>query len=389
MKLSIFIISVLVPLIGWSRMTEISKSSNQFAFDLFASEALQTGNVFYSPLSISATLAMTSAGAQKETEKRMKKVLHLPTYPHPLYKELLGQLKSSSDFQLLIANRIWGQQSSTYLPKFLKVLKDNYQAEMGQLRFREEPEPSRLEINKWVAEQTQGKIPELLKAGDIAPDTDLVLTNAIYFKGQWKLKFDEKQTQSDEFQISADQKQQIPFMNQTASFEYAESPEFQMVSMPYQGEELAFVAVLPKADKQSVELQFKSFEPLYKAIKPTRVQLQMPKFKANASMQMKEVLSQMGMALAFDPEKANFKGIRKLQPGENLFISKVVHQAMVDVNEEGTEAAAATAAVVAVRMSALMPKPPIVMKLNRPFSYLILHRKSGAILFLGRYQKPN
>jgi len=389
MKLSVFVISALVPLIGWSRMTEISKSSNQFAFDLFGSQALQTGNVFYSPLSISATLAMTSAGAQKETEKRMKKVLHLPANPHPRYKELLGQLKSSSDYQLLIANRIWGQQSNTYLPKFLKVLKENYQADMGQLEFRQAPEPSRLEINKWISENTEGKIPELLKVGDIAPDTDLVLTNAIYFKGQWKLKFDDKQTQNDDFFLSPDQKQQIPFMNQTASFEYAESPDFQMVAMPYQGEELAFVAVLPKPDKQPVGLRFKNFEPLYQTMKPTRVQLQMPKFKANASMQMKEILSQMGMGLAFDPENANFRGIRKLQPGENLFISKVVHQAVVDVNEEGTEAAAATAAVVAVRMSALMPKPPVVMKLNRPFTYLIIHRKSGAILFLGRYQKPS
>ncbi len=388
MKLFFLFVLLFLPLIGWSKMTAITSSNNQFAFDLFNQPSLMTKNSFFSPFSLGSALAMTSAGAQNETAAQMKKVLHLPEKPHSQYRELLANFHSENGFQMLIANRIWGEKSNAYRADFLSTLKENYSSDLGQVSFRTEPEKARVEINKWIGEHTAEKIPELFKAGDLGPDTDLVLTNAIYFKGTWKEKFQEAQTKNEDFHLTAEQKKAMPFMHQTSSFLYAQSDDFQMLSMPYSGDQLSFVALLPKEGSALGTLEFDSYQALAKKLAKTRVQVAMPKFRANSSMEMKEVLSNLGMPIAFDPDKANFQGMRPLQPSENLFLSKVVHQAVVDINEEGTEAAAATGVVTAVRMTSLMPHKPIVVRLDRPFAYMIVHQKTGTILFMGRFQGP-
>jgi serpin B len=369
-------------------MSAISSTNNQFAFELFNQPLLMTKNTFFSPLSLGAALAMTSVGAQKETEAQIKKVLHLPAKAHGQYRELLTALHSEGGYQLLIANRIWAEKSNAYRTEFLSALKDYYASDLGQVSFRTEPEASRAEINKWIAEHTAEKIPELFKSGDLTPDTDLVLTNAIYFKGSWKKKFPEAQTKNQDFHQSAEQKKIMPFMHLTSSFLYAHSDDFQMLSMPYQGDQLSFVALLPKEGTSLAVVELSQYQALSQKLTKTRVQVEMPKFRANSSMEMKEVLSLLGMPIAFDPANANFQGMRKLQAGENLFLSKVAHQAVVDINEEGTEAAAATGAVAAVRMTSLMPHKPVVVRMDRPFAYLIIHQKTGAILFMGRFQGP-
>lgn len=376
---------ILTPTRGWSKMTAITQSNNQFAFDLFNQPSLAAENTFFSPLSIGAALAMTSAGAQKETLGQMTKVLHLPSKPHPQYKELLSELRSTKSYQLLIANRIWGERSQTYKPQFISTLKENYQAEVGQQNFHEAPEEARFEINKWISNQTENKIPELFKKGDLDSDTDLVLTNAIYFKGTWNEKFETSETKDQDFFIKPEQKKAMPFMHKTATFAFAEHPDFQMLEMPYQDDELSFIAMLPVQGKELGAIDSKQFQALSQSLAKIRVQVEIPKFRADSSLQMKDLLSQMGMPLAFDEAKANFHGMRKLKSGENLFLSKVIHQAVVEINEEGTEAAAATGVVASVRMSAMMPKKPIVVRLDRPFAYFILHKKTGALLFMGRF----
>jgi len=371
---------------GWAQqMTEISKANNQFAFDLMKAQKSQKSAVFFSPLSINAALTMASAGAEKETLAQMQKVLHHPQQPHAEMKTLLEQLKSSNDYELLLANRIWAQESQNYKPAFLSLLKENYQAELSPLDFRKAPEPSRKNINQWVSDQTKAKIPELLKSGDITTDTDLVLTNAIYFKGTWKDKFEVEQTHDDDFHVSAKETKKIPFMNKTSHFGYAESKDYQMLSMPYKGDELTLVALVPQDGKELGHETVAKFQELYSKLTKLNVQVQVPKFKTDLSMELKDTLSKMGMPLAFDEKHANFQGMRTLAPNENLAISKVIHQAVVEVNEVGTEAAAATATVM-VRATALMPRnPPVKVLLNRPFLYFIVHQKSGAILFLGRF----
>jgi serpin B len=389
--------SLLLPLLltgslsGWAQeMTEfsqISRANNQFAFDLLKAQKSQNSALFFSPFSINAALTMAAAGAEKETLAQMQKVLHHTKPPHAEMKSLLEQLKSSSDYELLLANRIWGQQSQNYKPEFLNILKENYQAELTPLDFYQAPEPSRKIINQWVSDQTKSKIPELLKAGDITTDTDLVLTNAIYFKGAWKDKFEASQTHDDDFHLNAKGTKKIPFMNKTSNFGYAESKDYQMLSMLYKGNELSFVALLPHEKKELGHESAAQFQELYSKLTRQNVQVQIPKFKTDLSMELKDSLSQMGMPLAFDKKRANFHGMRTLGPNENLAISKVVHQAVVEVNEEGTEAAAATATVM-VRATALMPRnPPIKVLLNRPFLYFIVHQKSGTILFMGRFSE--
>lgn len=372
-------------------MNDIGKANNQLAFDLFQQTDKSGGSssIFFSPLSVHAALTMTSGGAKAQTLKQMQKVLHLPANPHASYKSLWGELKESPDYQLLLANAIWAEQKQHYQTEFLGLLIGSYNTELFQQDFRQSTEPSRQNINKWVASKTDGKIPELLKQGDITPDTDLVLTNAIYFKGQWKDRFESTQTHEDLFHQSSEKSVKIPFMNKTARFGYAESDQFQMLQMPYKGDELSFVALLPKlATAFAPTVSFQPYQDLYQKITKQTVQVQVPKFKADFATELKSSLSQLGMPDAFDDKKADFSGIRPLQPKENLVISKVVHQAVVEINEEGTEAAGATAAVVAVRMSAVIPhQPPVQVRLNRPFLYMIVHQKSGAILFLGRYSK--
>jgi serine protease inhibitor len=375
--------------IGWALPMDLSQSNNQFAFDLY--HASEEKNLVFSPLSISAALSMTSAGAKEQTLAQMQKVLHLPPNPHPQFKEILSSLKSLKDNELLIANRIWGDASEEgYAPTFQTLLRENYEAELQPLDFHQHLEPSRQTINQWISQQTKEKIPELLKPNDLSPDTDLVLTNAIYFKGTWERKFDPKRTVMEPFFVSNNGKKETSFMKQEASFFYAENQNAQMLGMNYKGQELQFVALLPsaKTPKGSLEnLSLEQFNELYKKMSKRQIQVAVPKFKLNSEMEMSTLLEKLGMPLAFDPVKANFQGLREKKSKKNIYLSKVIHEAVIELNETGTEAAAATG-VVAVRATAIMPVKPLVLRLDRPFFYAILHPKTGVILFMGTFREP-
>jgi serpin B len=385
-----FLISFLLPTFAFSQTSKVSQASNQLAFELYKLNSNNPGNLFFSSFSIEAALAMTAAGAQKETLRQMLKTLHLGPNYHAEFRELLAGMKGSEDFQMFIANRIWGGLGTEYSPSFLKVLRDNYGADLVALDFKKQPEPSRLKINQWVQQQTKDKIKDLLQAGTVTPATDLILTNAVYFKGVWTEPFKKDLTKPELFQISTTEKKSIPFMHTKEHFRYGESADLQLLEMSYKGSELVMDILLPKLGINLSQFEKKidsaAVEELIGKSFREEVEVSMPKFKTESQLSLRENLVSLGMPLAFDRGKADFHGIRNIPPGENLFISAVIHKAFVDVNEEGTEAAAATA--VTMDEAAWVPKPPQVFKADRPFVFLIRHVKSGAILFLGRYSKP-
>ena len=391
-KFFLIVLALSFSSLAFSQSNKAADASNQFGFNLykFTSKEKDKENIFFSPFSIEVALAMTTAGAKKETLKQMLTVLHLDSNYHSEFKALLSQLKENKNFELFIANRIWGQSGNPYYPDFLNLLRKNYNADLVSMNFKGEPDPSRIKINEWVQEQTKDKIKDLLSPGLITASTDLVLTNAMYFKGSWVYSFDKENTKDGEFQVSTTQKKLIPFMHLKKGFGYTENSELQYLQLPYKGDQLVMDIILPKPEVQlsSIEqkLSTQFFTDLTKQAFPQEVYLSLPKFKAESELKLAETLKTLGMPLAFNREMANFEGIRKLNPTERLYISAVVHKAFVDVNEEGTEAAAATAVVVDYALSS--PPPPKIFKANRPFLFFIRHLKSNTILFMGRYSQP-
>jgi len=385
----------------------IAEASNRFAFDLYARLTAEEGNVFLSPSSIHTALSMTYAGARGRTEKQMAAVLHVPVTewmigkpPHPhreepwpqeklhsAYAESLKALEPGQEagYELHQANALWGQQDWPWREEFLKLTRDSYGAGLREVDFAKATEAARQTINAWVEQQTKDKIKELLHEGDVDRLTTLVLTNAIYFKGDWASRFDKELTQQADFHVSAGKTVQAPMMNRTGDFGYAETKDVQILRLPYAGEDLSMIMFLPREVGRlpAIEksLTADALDKQLKGLGKTKVQVAFPRFRVETRYYLQDPLSAMGMPDAFQPRKADFSG---MDGKRELYISKVIHQAFVDVNEEGTEAAAATA-VVMKREAAAMPK---VFRADRPFLFLIRHEKTGLILFLGRVVNP-
>lgn len=382
---------------------QLVNGNSQFAFDLYAKliqdRALQGANLFFSPYSISSALAMTYGGAEQQTEMQMAETLHFnlgPEATHPAFNALNLYLDSLNEqaqegeegrFQLHIANAIWGQQGDVFREDYLDLLAAHYGAGMRTLDFVSAPEASRQTINQWVSDQTEEKIPELIPQGAITPDIAMVLTNAIYFLSSWAAQFDESQTENAPFTL-ADQRTtvQVPMMYQQNLFGYLDLGEYLLIELPYQGHTTAMYVVLPKNDTLAeVEgiLNAARFEEAVSKIEYRQLKLYMPRFNTESDFSLKQILPMMGMSDAFDAGRADFSGINGAR---NLFISDVIHKAVIDVNEEGTEAAAATA--VMISKSSAMIDEPIEVRLDHPFLYLIADRENGTILFMGRLMNP-
>lgn len=372
---------------------EIVSASNNFAWNLYAKLADEEGNLFFSPGSIHTALAMTCAGARRTTEDQMFETLCFPMrWPqgvvHKAYARLLKQLKPGKDagYELQVANALWGQKGYPWLEEFLARTRTDYGAGLREVDFLGATEQARKTINAWVEEQTKDKIRELLRRGILTGLTRLVLTNAIYFKGDWASKFDEKATREAPFKVSLDKSVQVPMMNQTGGFRYAETDELQILRMPYQGEDLSMVILLPRKVNGLAALErtlsAQKVTALIGKLQQREVIVSVPKFKLTRSFGLGPTLRAMGMEDAFTGA-ADFSG---MNGQKDLFISAVVHKAFVDVNEEGTEAAAATAVVM--RTVSVRPRPP-VFRADRPFLFIIRHEKTGAILFIGRLVDPN
>ena len=367
------------------------KGSNEFAFNLYGRLREPEGNIFFSPYSVSSALAMTYLGARGETAKQMATVLRLPA-DHAeatadftaLNKNLNGD-GETRHYQLNVANALWGAKGTGFLDAFLKAAQDGYGAGLQQLDFQNDLEGSRRLINNWIEQKTEGKIQNLLPPGSIYPYTRLVLTNAIYFKGAWLVPFNEGLTQQSDFTLANGRKVTVPLMQTTGQFLYREDSDLQVLELPYLGNELSMLILLPRKIDGLPAMENSLTEERLSAVMlkrlPVRVQVFLPRFKMSSSFSLIEPLRGLGMELPFT-DRADFSG---MDGNEDLFISTVVHKAYVDVNEKGTEAAAATGVGM---MPTSVPLRPKEFRADHPFLFLIRHQTSGSILFIGRVQNP-
>ena len=373
----------------------IPAANAAFGCDLYAQLRTEKGNVFFSPFSIETALAMTAVGARKNTLTEMEKVLHLPEAEkaNAGFKALLDALndvkggEKKRGFELSVANALWGQSGFPWRKEFLTATQESYGAGLVEVDFKDEP-AARKTINDWVEGHTNKKIKDLIPAGVLTALTRMVLTNAVYFKGKWELEFDTKLTKDGPFRLADGTKADVPLMHKTARIRYGETDDAQAVELAYKGGETSMTVLLPKkADGlAAVEkgLSADSLDKLHAGMGNNEVILTLPRFKAETKYTLNDPLQKLGMKDAFDPNAADLGGMHTSP--ERLFISTVLHKAFVEVNEEGTEAAAATAVVVATA-SAVRPEPK-VFKADRPFLFLIRHTPTNTVLFLGRFEKP-
>jgi serpin B len=384
------------PDVSTSEQSLLVEGNSAFAFELYQALREEGGNLFYSPYSISLALAMTYAGASGETAQQMADTLQFLLKQerlHPAFNWLDAELASRGEgaagkdgegFRLNIVNAIWGQKDYEFLPAFLDVLAENYGAGLRILDFITETEKSRLAINDWVSDQTEGRIEDLIPQDEIDALTRLVLTNAIYFNAAWEQPFNGKITTDGPFYLLDGGQVTVPMMRQTESFSYTEGEGYQAVELLYDGGELSMVILLPEAGK------FEAFEKTLNAqqvsditsgLQLTEVALTMPQFKFDSEFSLKDTLAEMGMPIAFS-SSADFSGMTGKR---ELSISDVMHKAFVAVDEDGTEAAAATA--VDMTLTAV-PEPTMEVTIDHPFIFIIRDIETGAILFAGRVLNP-
>ncbi len=374
-------------------LAELEAGNSAFAFDLYQMlSGEQGGNLFYSPYSISLALAMTYAGARSVTEEQMAETLHY-TLPqerlHSAFNALDTALtgydgEDEDGFQINIANAIWGQEGYEFLSAFLDTLAENYGAGLRTQDFVNEAEAARQTINRWVSDQTEEKIKDLIPQGALGAATRLVLTNAIYFNGKWVTPFEKSKTHDDTFNLMDRSTVTVPMMTQTGWIEYAEGVGYQAAALPYRGADMAMVFVLPEEGRfAEIEAAFSPelLASIMESFESQQVKITVPKFTFESALSVAETLIEMGMPSAF--RGADFSG---MTGNRDLFISDVLHKAFVAVDEEGTEAAAATAVIM--ELSAIIEEPAVVMKLDRPFVFVIRDNSTGTILFVGRVLTP-
>lgn len=367
-----------------------------FGFDLYRRVAAGGGNVVVSPASIAIAVAMARAGARGETAAQIDEVFRgLGSDEHAAWISALDQALASrtasfpdamgdpQQVTLRIANAPFGQRDMTLEPAYLEALGARFGAGLRLVDYKADPEAARKLINRWVDEQTEERIPELLAQGAVGTLTRLVLVNAIYLKAAWQHPFAEEATQSAPFSLPDGTTVDVPTMTTETQFAYASGHGWQAVELPYVGGQLAMTIVVPNDLAGFVEdLDADSFAAIADDLAATQVDLSMPKFGIETKTELAETLAALGMPLAFDPGGADLSGITA---EERLFISAVVHQANIDVDEKGTEAAAATAVVVG--MSAV--PEPVTMRVDRPFLFALRDVPTGAILFLGQVADPS
>ena len=366
---------------------------NEFAVDLYRSLDSHEGNIFFSPFSISAALAMTYAGARGETQTQMATTLRFPQDPVKVHSTFaaLNQRFNDGDtarrYQLSVANALWGEKSIDFRGDFVETLRTSYGANLNRLDFSNAPDESRLKINAWVEKQTRDKIHDLLTAGSITNRDRLVLTNAIYFKGDWENQFKKSLSALAPFFRFNESQSNAVLMHQTGSFKYLEMDGYQLLDMPYAGGELSMSILLPKSKDGLGQLEHSLNGGM---LTPTglttrKVEVYIPKFKLEQTFELNSTLAKLGMSSAFS-EAADFSG---LDGKRDLNLSLVIHKAFVDVDERGTEAAAATG-VVATLASARPQKEEIpVFRADHPFIFLIRDNRSDSILFIGRIVNPD
>ena len=378
-------------------LSELADGNVAFAFDLYRTLRSKDGNLFFSPHSISTALAMTYAGAAGDTARQMAATLHF-TLPadrlHPALNAFALDLQARAEqdvegtpFELRIANSLWGQDGFPFLAAFLDLLAENYGAGMRLVDYQTDPEGARNAINDWVSDETHDRIKDLIPQGVIDAMTRLVLANAIYFKAGWLNPFEETATGPEPFHLLDGSAVEIPMMHQSESYEYVTGDGYKAIELPYRHGNTSMLILLPDEGQfEAVEAQLNAemMMDLLARMTHGQVNLGLPKFTYESEFNLNQALIDLGMTDAFDPGRADFSG---MDGARDLYISDVLHKAFVSVDEQGTEAAAATAVIMELT-SAPMGEP-ITFTVDRPFIYLIRDQQSGTILFLGRVMNPS
>lgn len=373
----------------------VARAINEFALEVYGQLRSRDGNLFFSPYSIATALAMAQTGARGSTAAQMATVLHLPSKgSSPGFAGLIREINGDGQprrYQLHTANALWGQQDLEFHPAFSRRLRLYFDSELHVSPFRTNPENARRTINAWVEKQTHNQIKDLLPLGAVDTNTRLILTNAVYLKGDWVIPFKQGNTVDGPFQVAPDQKVRVPLMGQTNFFRYLEGEGFQALELPYEGEDLSLVVLLPRrVDGLAAFEKALSAKELSKRLGDLRrnkveVAVTLPKFKVTAAFSLRETLSTMGMPQAFD-RSADFSGI---SGDKELCIGDVVHKAFVNVDEKGSEAAAATAIRILIEKNVDEPPPkPKIFLADHPFVFLIRDLRSDTLLFLGRITNP-
>jgi serpin B len=365
----------------------------EFGLSLYGQLPDASGNVFLSPHSISTALAMTWAGARGETARQMASALHLTgdgSAVHAASSNLAGRLAAIGEkgaVQLAVANSLWPQQGYAFLPEYLELARRYYGVTITPVDFARAPAAACKTINDWVEERTQRRIQDLLSPDMVDPLTRLVLVNAVYFKGRWEHPFPERGTRPGPFHRVSGAEVEAPFMHLRAAFPYAEDGDAQALELPYAGGELSMVILLPRQPDGLAGLEQRldaaSLAGWTNRLRRQEVDVAFPRFRLTSTFRLERTLQALGMRDAFDPRRADFTGMDGQPHG--LYVGAAVHKAFVEVNEEGTEAAAATG--LTVRLTSIAPPAP-VFRADHPFLFLIRERATGCLLFLGRLTDP-
>uniref|UniRef100_UPI00398E4A9E leukocyte elastase inhibitor-like n=1 Tax=Pristiophorus japonicus TaxID=55135 RepID=UPI00398E4A9E len=375
-------------------MGRLTEANNIFALDLYKKlgEENRMENIFFSPLSVAAALAVVYLGAGGSTAAQMAKVLHFGRVEntHSEFQRLQSALnKLGSSYLLKMANGLYREKAFDFHSDYLQSISKFYQAELTTVNFAEGPEEARIQINTWVEGQTEGKIQNLLAQGTIDEQSKLVLVNAIYFKGNWEMKFDEEDTEERPFRLTEDESKPVKMMYQKGTFNttYIEDLATNILELPYIQNELSMLILLPNEISGLEELEKQlTYDKLLKwtsaeKLDPSEIVVYLPRFKLEASYDLESTLATMGMSEAFDATSADFSG---MTGASELSLSKLVHKSFVEVNEEGTEAAGSTEATMTFRCLSFAEE----FIADHPFLFFIRHNKTQSILFFGRLSCP-
>jgi serpin B len=370
---------------------DAGQAINAFALDLYNQARSEPGNIFFSPYSISGCMAMAYAGAKTTTAEEIAGVMHYACGQniHPGFKalnETLNQAAAFGDIELNIANSLWAEQSFDFYHQYLELVKINYANALEKVDFKHDYEQVRIRINSWVEEKTKRRIKDLLPGGSLNDQAHLVLTNAIYFKGKWAAEFKKEDTKDMPFYLTPDNPINATMMTQNREYAYKETNDVQILALPYRGEKLSMVVILPKEKNgiNAVEnaLDSGKLNDLITLPDSRKVIVYLPKFKTAPEIPLKKSLVSLGMKETFSNTRADFSGMANVEKGV-LYIGDIFHKAFVEVNEEGTEAAAATG-------EALMhtDSESVFFQADHPFIFVIKDNTTNTILFMGRVSDP-
>lgn len=376
---------------------QLAETRNAFAWDLYHQFQEQPGNLFFSPNSIAEALSMVLAGAKTETAAEISRALKVDKGSADVsasaaeLRKLLIQPDRHRGFELLLANRAWAQQGFTIEQPFVATLHQDYGAEMGLVDFQKNGDAACQEINDWISKQTKGLLPKALNPAEITPDMRLMLVNAVYFFGEWDVPFNKELTKEEPFFLAEGKQKLVPMMSRHAGLPYYHGNGWQAASIPYGKGQLAMVVLVPDEveglAKLEASLSQQAVDDWVVQMKWHDLELALPKIEMKSHFNLVPVFKSLGIERAFDPGSADFSGIHVPDPmidGDNLYIDLAIHEAIVKVDEAGTEAVAATA----VGLPAGIPPPPPQVRADRPFLFLIRDQLTGSILFIGRVMDP-